>query len=74
MTFFIKFLPNVLRITNSAIHFYERSISSPFTLSLEQVKLTVCDISSTETPEGQRLGVPQTSSQGTVWSGEFCVC
>jgi len=24
MTFFIKFLPNVLRITNSAIYFYER--------------------------------------------------
>lgn len=74
MTFFKKLLPNVFRITISAIHISMRGRSLPLILSLEQVKLTVCDISSTETPEGQRLRVPQTSSQGTVWPGEFCVC
>lgn len=42
-------------------------------LSLKQVKLTVCGFSSTETSEGQRLRVPETGSQDTVWSGEFRV-
>lgn len=41
-------------------------------LTLKQLKVTVCGVSSTETPEGQRLRVPEKNSQDTVWSGELC--